>query len=308
MAAGDEEDIAAEVRDEAAVAAADEIETAAAIVVAAVVIAGNPELLKICLTVKLTIKSKPLSNQGFFNSMATIKSLKDLLPDPEIFLSLEPEELAGYLLEYLNVQANNGVKLNRYNFRLPHTVQDYPPQFHDNLLKALMEAWIWLEREGMLAPLPGSQGEWVFITRRGRKILKSSDLGNDQKMQLLPKFLHPKISQRITSSFLRGEYDIAVFLAFKEVEMAVREAGGFQPQDVGTDLMRKAFHEVNGPLSDKSLPPAEQQAIAHLFAGAIGYAKNPISHRQVVITDSVEAIEMITVASHLMRIIDSKAT
>jgi len=43
------------------------------------------------------------------------------------------------------------------------------------------------------------------------------------------------------SAFLRGDYDVAIFQAFKEVEVAVRTRGGFSATDIGTDLMRRAF-------------------------------------------------------------------
>jgi uncharacterized protein (TIGR02391 family) len=80
-----------------------------------------------------------------------------------------------------------------------------------------------------------------------------------------------------------------VFEAFKEVEVAVRDAGGFDARIIGTDSMRKAFHPEDGPLSDKGLPTSEREALSALFAGAIGSYKNPASHRTVVISDAVEA-------------------
>ena len=58
--------------------------------------------------------------------------------------------------------------------------------------------------------------------------------------------------------------------------------------------MRKAFQK-GGRLADATALEAEQEALAHLFAGAIGSYKNPHSHRSVTI-ESTEAAEMIVLA------------
>ena len=68
--------------------------------------------------------------------------------------------------------------------------------------------------------------------------------------------------------------------------------------------MRKAFNVGNGNLMDEEQPPAEKQARSDLFAGAIGAYKNPGSHRDVEII-AEEAIEMIALASLLLRIVDT---
>jgi uncharacterized protein (TIGR02391 family) len=166
-----------------------------------------------------------------------------------------------------------------------------------------MEGWLWLEREGLLAPKPDRQGDWYFITRRGRALTRRTDVEAFKHANLLPRdLLHADIAAAAYPAFLRGEYDTAVFQAFRDVEVAVRHAGKFGPNDFGTALMRRAFDPNNGPLTDQTLPMPEREALAHLFAGAIGRYKNPTSHRQVAIT-AEEAVELIVFASHLRRLV-----
>ena len=120
---------------------------------------------------------------------------------------------------------------------------------------------------------------------------------------LLPNcLLHPVISQKVLPIFMQGSYGPAVFEAFKQVEIAVREAGGYVETDYGTKLMRMAFRPEDGALTDSQ--DTEKQARSDLFAGAIGSYKNPGSHRDVEIT-AEGAAELIIFASHLLRIVDS---
>ena len=45
------------------------------------------------------------------------KSIYEIVPDPEALLALEPEELAGVVLEYLNsIDEKREGSPNRYNF------------------------------------------------------------------------------------------------------------------------------------------------------------------------------------------------
>ena len=157
--------------------------------------------------------------------------------------------------------------LNRYNFTHDHTVREYPQDQQEELRQALMEAWVWLEREGLLVPKPGSQDGWVVISRRGRQLRTRDLVRSYRHANLLPRHqLHPRIAQKVWVSFLRGDYDTAVFQAFKEVEVRVREAGEYADTDIGVALMWKAFGK-DGPLTDAKAPEAEQKALAHLFCG-----------------------------------------
>jgi len=146
----------------------------------------------------------------------------------------------------------------------------------------------------------------MFLTRRGERAAEVGDLASFQRANLLPRAsLHPLIAADVWPAFLRGDYDAAIFQAFRRLEVEVRGAGDFQPSDLGVPMMRNAF-KAGGPLADPTILPAEQQALSDLFAGAIGWAKNPQSHRIVAVDDPKVAAELINLASYLMRIVDER--
>lgn len=101
-----------------------------------------------------------------------------MLPKAEDLIALEPEELAGFVIEHLNsLSEKNRSPIHPDNFVNPNAspVNKYPSQYQDRIAKALMEAWEWLVRGGFLARQPGSPG-WYFITRRGERMKTAGDL------------------------------------------------------------------------------------------------------------------------------------
>ncbi len=244
-------------------------------------------------------------------------SLSSLVSNAVDLLELEVEELAGVLLIHLHscnqgdcTAVQNGLVSQESFFMAYHRrkPREYGAR-HDEVVSALMEAWAWLQSEGLL--VRNSNNNWLFFSRRGKQIKSHEDVASYLKAHMLPKRqIHPLIAGKVYPPFLRGEYDTAIFQAFKEVEVAVRQAGRFPIDQVGENLMRAAFAVPNaeknvaaGPLTDTQLPAAEQKAMAHLFAGAFGFYRNPAGHRHVP-THPQESAEVIMFASQLLRIVD----
>lgn len=224
------------------------------------------------------------------------------MPPPQEVLEMEPEELAPFILRHLKTLPENSI--NRHNYSLPNDRvlhEELGQRGYTDYLKRVMEAWMWLEREGFLAPRPGNDGSWMFVTRKG-EAMDTGDLDAYRHSSLFPTYLDPILIRTVRPLFARGDYDTAVFRAFKEVETRVRKKGGYTSDDYGIDLMRKAFGPT-GVLADKEAPKAEQDRTRELFVGAIGRFKNPSSHRDIKFEDPLEVIDMLSFANQLLRMV-----
>ena len=239
-------------------------------------------------------------------------SLHSLIPRVETLLELDVDRLAAVVLTVVKTRLQNGMfhpsnfseEIGRGHF------EDGPlnHQREHQVEQALSEALNWLEMQGLLVPAAGMNGQngWLRVSRKGEEF-SAEDLDVLSTTSSFPKaLLEPEVLDAAWKKLLRGEFDDAIFSSLKAVEEMVRAAGKLDTDAMGTGLMFTAFNKDNGPLTDKARPVAERQGLANLFAGAIGYYKNPQSHRTVRAT-SIEAQDALLLASHLIRIVKSRA-
>ncbi len=79
--------------------------------------------------------------------------LRHFPPQTEL-LKMEPDKLGPFVLRFLKKEGHHSGMLNRHNFGV--AVPNGPIGLR------LMEAWVWLERDGFLAPKPGDPDN-VFL-------------------------------------------------------------------------------------------------------------------------------------------------
>jgi uncharacterized protein (TIGR02391 family) len=100
---------------------------------------------------------------------------------------------------------------------------------------------------------------------------------------------------------------MAVFAAFRELEIAVRKHSGVT--DSAKDTFYKAFGangDLRGPLTPEPMDAGEAKALREVFAGAYGAFRNPPAHRPAH-DDPAQAMWLLIFASALFFILDDLA-
>ena len=174
-------------------------------------------------------------------------SLIDFVRDADSLAALAPEDLGMIVLQLVQNERGNftlsNIEMPVWNANSP----GYPQHKRMQVILALGEAWQWLENEGLLMAAPDQPNGWYRLTRKGMRLKNPADRDVYKQGNVLPLgLLHPKLGEKVRPMFLRGDYDVAVFQAFKEVEVAVRGAAKLSNSDIGRKLMQTAFNPDNG--------------------------------------------------------------
>lgn len=126
----------------------------------------------------------------------------------------------------------------------------------------------------------------------------------EKKLQIDFTDLHPKIVKRCKVHLDNGQYDDAVLVAMKLVETGLRETSGLTADDVGVHLASKALGKDGVLILPRAKTTSEQEAVHQLFRGAMGFFKNPLSHRFLDETDPHYTFLVLGFASILLTLIE----
>ena len=111
--------------------------------------------------------------------------------------------------------------------------------------------------------------------------------------------------KRVYSSYLNGDYETAIFKAFKLLEEKVRTKAGLPISDRVQDIMSDAFKLKGGRLMHpNAITNGEKDGLHFLVRGAIMFFKSPRSHRTVIEEDPNKIIEILLFAKYLLDLVD----
>jgi uncharacterized protein (TIGR02391 family) len=225
-------------------------------------------------------------------------------PTGEAWEAADPEDMGPVLLRDLKSQsASNNLCLNNLHGPLQdHFSRERGRYPTDPEIAVFFEAYHWLRNVGLLAPSPRQSRDFDVLTRRA---LALDDVGLTQfRAARLSGYeiLDSGITNKVWSIYLRGDYDIAIAYAFKVVEMRMREKAGLTNNDMGERLAKKFFERFSSEAprkSEKALP-----SVVQLFIGALDRYRNSAVHERPSITEPEEAMEVMLLANHCLRIVE----
>jgi len=231
-----------------------------------------------------------------------LASLVRRYPTTQAWLASEPEDMGIVLLREL---ASGTMQRQFSGNALALMLREsygrfWGPEWTHKILDAFSEAYAWLNAAGLIVPSLLNR-ELDIVSRRGHGMTDGQFTEFRAARRSGYEILDRRIVDKVWSIYLRGDYDIAIAYAFKVVEIRMRDKGGFTSNDVGERLAKKFFARFNSEApkkSEKSLP-----SVVSLFIGAYDY-RNSAAHEHPEIHDPEEAMEVLLLANHCLRIVE----
>ena len=120
--------------------------------------------------------------------------------------------------------------------------------------------------------------------------------------------IHPDLPAKVRRLFDDGHGDLAVFDAFKFIDIEVKRISGLKGK-TGYALMMEAFNENNPRIKLNALATDseidEQRGYKSIFAGAAAGIRNPRGHEVDIRDTPDEALDYLALASLLLRRLDA---
>lgn len=219
-------------------------------------------------------------------------------------MALPLEERAQVLLKYIAAVLAHG-RAHRGNLTMRDSLAPVASGADVRDLQiAVMEAWVWLEREILILPTPDAHGDgWVIMTKRGRELLehgspiewKASETLREQSVSM-----DPELASEIGAAFRRADFTRAVGNAFLTVELRVRRLARVTDERIDPgDLMAREFND-GGKLRIPTQHDSQAKAVRMLFQGAMLRFRNPHLHGSEPVATAAEAVRLIQFADLLL--------
>lgn len=214
----------------------------------------------------------------------------------EGFLELEPDEVAAAILPRLREVAAGTQygQINEWN-----VLNEARAAHGSSAALKVAEGYQWLRSRGYVVSSPDALG-WEALAPGLQGVDLTINIADEHALGLLRAArLDPTLAAQVLPAFRRGQYDLAVLAAFREVEDRIRHDGRL-PTRYGADLIDAAFGP-GGTLRDPALSSPTANARRDMFRGAFGVHRNATGHSPIDYSDPQEAAEAILLGNNLLR-------
>jgi uncharacterized protein (TIGR02391 family) len=229
-------------------------------------------------------------------------------PTREAWLAADPEEMGLVLLRDLKAHSTSGFcPQNILGLLRERYSHDWGGGEQTGArIAVVFEAYQWLRNVGFIVPSAAQPRDFDTLSRRART-LDEAGLDAFRATRLSGyDILDSRITDKVWSIYLRGDYDIAIGYAFKVVEVRMREKAGLTTNDMGERLAKKFFATFDSEArkkSERALP-----SVVLLCVGALDRYRNSAVHEYPTITDPDEAMEVLLLANHCLRVVERSTT